>query len=116
MTESFVSQEDAAQFNGMVINEVQLLLAEKRTSLATMRTGIAVFTLPVSVLSILIATSRHYNLSQVLHLFIPLLLLCSGLVILGTYLVIRSLMRIRHQDGLILSIKRKHSQLAEFID
>ena len=39
-------------------NEVQLLLAEKRTSLSAMRTGIAIFAFPLSVLSVLIATSR----------------------------------------------------------
>ena len=34
----------------VTFNEVQLLLAEKRTSLSTMRTGIAVFAFPLSVL------------------------------------------------------------------
>lgn len=43
---------------GIIINEVQLLLAEKRTTLASMRAGIAVFALPLSVLSVLIATSK----------------------------------------------------------
>jgi hypothetical protein len=41
----------------VVINEVQLILAKKRTSLAAMRTGIAVFALPLSAVSVLIATS-----------------------------------------------------------
>jgi hypothetical protein len=44
---------------GIIINEVQLLLAEKRTSLSSMRNGITVFVLPLSVLSILIATSKY---------------------------------------------------------
>ena len=42
------------------INQVQLLLAEKRTALAIMRTGIAVFALPLSIFSALIATSKWY--------------------------------------------------------
>ena len=33
----------------MTFNEVQLLLAEKRTSLSTMRTGIAIFAFPLAV-------------------------------------------------------------------
>ena len=41
----------------LILNEVQLLLAEKRTSLSAMRIGIAVFAFPLSVLSVLIATS-----------------------------------------------------------
>lgn len=43
------------------INQVQLLLAEKRTALAIMRTGIAVFALPLSIFSALIATSKWYE-------------------------------------------------------
>ncbi|MGD8916882.1 MAG: hypothetical protein PVH35_09820, partial [Syntrophobacterales bacterium] len=59
----------------LILNEVQLLLAEKRTSLATMRTGIAVLILPCSVMSLLIATSKYYDIVHVMPLFIPLLML-----------------------------------------
>jgi len=100
----------------MIINEVQLILAEKRTSLAAMRTGIAVFALPLSVLSVLVATSKYYDFFQVLHMIIPLLLMCAGLVLLGAYLIIRSIIKIHHYDDIILEIKRKNSRIAEFID
>ena len=43
------------------INQVQLLLSEKRTALSVMRTGIAVLALPLSIFSALIATSKWYN-------------------------------------------------------
>jgi hypothetical protein len=105
----------STKIDGIVINEVQLLLAEKRTSLATMRTGIAVFTLPMSVLSILIATSRYYDISQVLPLLVPLLAISTALVFLGAYLVVRAMLRIRHQERLILAIKRKNGWIAEFM-
>ena len=101
---------------GIIINEVQLLLAEKRTSLAAMRTGIAVFALPLSVLSVLIATSKYYDITQVVHLLIPLLLISTALVFLGAYLIIRSIIKIRHYDRIILELKRKHSKIAPFID
>ena len=39
----------------LIFGEIQVLLAEKRTALASLRTGIAVFALPLSVLSALIA-------------------------------------------------------------
>ena len=67
--------------SALVINEVQMILAEKRTALSAMRTGIAVFALPLSVLSILVATSRYYDVLQVMHLLVPFLrcaLLWSG--------------------------------------
>jgi uncharacterized membrane protein YidH (DUF202 family) len=105
-----------APIDTIVLNEVQLVLAEKRTSLAVMRTGIAVLVLPLSVLSVLIATSRYYDFIHVLHLLVPLLILNSLLVIFGAYLVLRSIIRMRHYDQLILKIKQKHSAVAEFID
>ena len=100
----------------VVVNEVQLLLAEKRTSLAFLRTGIAVFALPLSVLSALIATSKYYEFLQVLPLLLPVLILCTGLIILGVYLVHRSVMRVLRFDKIINEIKRKHSRIRELMD
>ncbi|MEW6614556.1 MAG: hypothetical protein AB1401_03665 [Thermodesulfobacteriota bacterium] len=101
---------------GVVINEVQLLLAEKRTSLSAMRTGIAVLALPLSVLSILIATSKYYDVIQVIHLFVPALVISAILFFLGSYLIIRGIIRIRYYDRIILELKQKYSRIAEFID
>lgn len=98
------------------MNEVQLILAEKRTSLSAMRTGIAVFALPVSVLSVLIATSKYYDVIHVMHLLVPLLTICAALVFLGAYLIIRAIIKIHHHDRMILELKKKHRQLRAFID
>jgi uncharacterized membrane protein YkgB len=100
----------------IIINEVQLLLAEKRTSLAAMRTGIAVFALPLSVLGFLVATSRYYVPMHVIQWLIPLLVISAAMVILGSYLIIKSIVKIHHYDMVIKEIKRQHSKLAEFID
>jgi len=104
------------EIDATIINEVQLLLAEKRTSLAVMRTGIAILALPVSVMSLLVATSKYYSVLQVLHLFIPLGILNLALVILGAFLITRSIMRMRHHDLIIREIKLKHSKIGQFID
>lgn len=108
--------DKGSDHEGLVVSEVQLLLAEKRTSLAALRTGITVFVLPLSVLSVLVATSKYYDFFRVLHLIVPLFLLNTALVVLACYLIIRSLMRMRHQDKLIMEIKRKHPIIAPFID
>jgi hypothetical protein len=104
-----------SEIDASVFNEVQLILSEKRTALSTLRSGIAVFALPLSVLSVLIATSRLYNIFHVMSLLIPLLLLNFGLVVLGTYLVIHSLLRLRRLDNLIKAIKQEHSAITEFL-
>jgi uncharacterized membrane protein YidH (DUF202 family) len=97
-------------------NEVQLLLAEKRTSLSALRTGIAVFAFPLSVLSVLIATSKSYEVHAVLQWLVPLLLLNLGLVALGVYLVTRAVLHIRRYDRLLEQLKRKNKRLAELLD
>ena len=93
-----------------------MLLAEKRTALSAMRTGIAVFALPLSVLSVLVATSRLYNLEHALPLLVPIFVLCAALVVLGCYLVIHSIRRIHHYDRIIRELKSKYSALAEYMD
>ena len=57
------------KLDNVIFGEIQVLLAEKRTALASLRTGIAVFALPLSVLSALIATSRYYSMEKVMPLF-----------------------------------------------
>jgi uncharacterized membrane protein YidH (DUF202 family) len=96
-----VKQEKSGS-DAIAINEAQLVLAEKRTSLAVMRTGIAVLALPLSVTSVLIATSKYYDVLHVLHFMIPL--------------IGRSIIRMRHYDQLIRRIKAAHSILKDFID
>jgi uncharacterized membrane protein YidH (DUF202 family) len=108
--------DDTPRTDAIAINEVQLILAEKRTSLAVMRTGIAVLALPLSVMSVLIATSKYYSVLNVLHLLIPLALINLALIIIGVYLIFRSIRRMRRYDRLIHEIKLKHSLIKDFLD
>jgi uncharacterized membrane protein YidH (DUF202 family) len=108
--------DETRQIGSILVNEVQLLLAEKRTSLATMRTGIAVLALPLSITSVLIATSKYYEALQVLHFLIPLGVLNLALIVFGIFLIVRSVIRMRHYDLLIHEIKMKHSVIGRFIE
>jgi uncharacterized membrane protein YidH (DUF202 family) len=105
-----------SESESVAISEVQLLLAEERTSLALMRTGIAVLALPLSVFSLLIATSKYYDAPNVLHLLIPLGVLCLALLAFGIYLVFHALTRIRRITRLIHRIKLEHSTISEYLD
>ena len=100
------------KLDNVIFGEIQVLLAEKRTALASMRTGIAVFALALSVLSALIATSRYYTMEKVM----PLLLLNLGLVVLGCWLVFRSVHHIRHYEHRIRELSEKYRSIAEFIE
>ncbi len=102
--------------DNLMFGEIQVLLAEKRTALAALPTGIAVFALPLSVLSALIATSRYYSIEKVMPLLAPLMLLNLGLVVLGTWLVFRSIHRIRHFEHCIRDLSEKYRSVAQFIE
>jgi uncharacterized membrane protein YidH (DUF202 family) len=99
----------------LVLQEMQLLLAEKRTTLSTLRTGIAIFAFPLSVLSVLIATSKSYEIHEVWHWLLPLLLLNLGLIVLAVYLIIHALRRLRHYNQLIQQYKNKHARLNKLL-
>jgi|ERR1700730_3328948 uncharacterized membrane protein YidH (DUF202 family) len=107
---------DLPSLDNVIVGEIQVLLAEKRTALAALRTGIAVFALPLSVLSALIATSRYYSIEKVMPLLLPLMLLNLGLVVLGCWLVFRSIRRIHHFERRIKELSEKYRSIAQFIE
>ena len=104
------------KLDSVIFGEIQVILAEKRTALASLRTGIAVFALPFSVLSILIATSRYYSFDKVMPLLMPLLLLNLGLVVLGSWLIYRSIRRIHHYEHRIRELCEKYREIGQFIE
>lgn len=98
-----------------LLDEIQVILAEKRTSLSILRTGIAVITLPLSVLTILVVTSKYYRVFEILTLFIPLVVLCLGLTVWGVYLIVKASKNIRHYDAMIRKLKLEDSRLKEIM-
>ena len=111
-----MENNEPSQLDSLILGEIQVLLSEKRTALTTMRTGIAVFALPLSVLGVLIATSRNYNIGHVIPLLLPLLFLNSGLVVLGSWLIFRSLRHVHHYDRRIRELTQKYRSLADVVD
>ena len=114
-SETSMSEQKKEGIDSTIFGEIQLILAEKRTALSSLRTGIAVFALPLSVLSVLIATSKYYDVIRVLHFLLPLLALNVALIVLGSYLIIHSIMRIRRYDRMIKELKLQHSAIAEWV-
>ena len=110
-----VNPDTDLPLDAVVLNELQLLLAEKRTALSTLRTGLAIFAFPLSVLSVLIATSKSYRVGEVLHWLVPLLLINLGLLALAPYLIVHAVRRLRHYDRLILEFKQKHVRLGKLL-
>jgi len=108
--------DEPPKIDNLIFNEIQVLLAEKRTALSSLRTGIAIFALPLSVLSVLIATSRLYSFEKVMPLLVPLLLLNLGLVVLGSWLIYHSMRRLHRYDHRIRDLTQKYRSIADFVD
>lgn len=102
--------------HSLVINEVMLLLAEKRTSLSALNAGIAVVAVPLSILTFLVATSRYYEALMVMHLLGPLWAACAVLFTLGMYIITRAIVRIRRFDSRIEEIKKKDAEVRDLIE
>jgi uncharacterized membrane protein YidH (DUF202 family) len=84
----------------MTLAVIRTIEAEKRTHLAELRTGIGILTIPFSLTTILIATSNYYEIEEVSYLIIGLVIGILVLTIIGGYLVVRSLKRIRRTDSM----------------
>jgi len=98
--------------DGGVLDQAKLILAEKRTNLAMLRTGIAVLALPMGVVSFLIALSRYYRALHNLHYLLPLLGVCLCLAVLGVWLIIRAVVRMRRDESLLKALKAQSRLLA----
>ena len=110
-----MSAPDTKISNNTVYNEVQVILSEKRTSLSMVRTGTAVFALPLSVLSMLVATSAYHTISEAASFLYPLLALNVILVFPGMYLWAHAVFQISRYDRQMAKIREKHAAVAEFI-
>ena len=67
--------------DNIIVEEILVLLQEKRTALRMVRIGIAAIIAQITILGFLIATSKYYERMEVMHLWIPFALL--NLVVLG---------------------------------
>ena len=101
--------------HSLVINEIMLLLAEKRTSLSSLRAGLGVVATPMSIIGFLVATSRFYNTLDVIHMLAPLWAACAVLSVVGMHIITRALLRIRRFDGRIEELKSKDAEVRALI-
>ncbi len=84
-----------------VLSLIRTIEAEKRTHLAELRTGIGILTIPMSLATILIATSRYYDISQVFLWVIMLTLGAISLILIGAYLAYQAFMKLRENEQFI---------------
>jgi len=95
---------------------VQVLLAEKRTSLSVMRTAIAMLAVPLSITTVLVTLSRFYSWLENLHFLIPMYVVLTFLMILSLWLLLRAVRKMRRYDEMISQLRNRHPALRNVID
>jgi hypothetical protein len=94
---------------------VQVLLAEKRTSLAVLRTGITVAAVPLSITTVLVTLSRFYSWIENLHFLVPMYIVLTGLLVLAIYLIGRAIRKIRFFDDMIHRVREESTLFHDLI-
>lgn len=98
--------KDDVDKDSLILGELLAFHQEKRTALAMIRIGIASLIAQLSVLSLLIATSKYYEWMEVVHLVIPFVLLNLFVFGIAGYLILRSIVTIHQVDRRII----RHSE------
>jgi hypothetical protein len=111
-----MNKNDDLTPDGLITHEIRLVLDEKRTSISVLVTGVSILLAQLIIQGFLIATSQFYKIIDVLHIVIPFYIINIALFFLSFYLIIHSLLRIRHYNRLILQLKKRHSVLSDFTD
>lgn len=99
----------------LLLNEIQVLLAEKRTYYALGRTGMTVVTVPLSVLVFLLATSKFHGVFDNWWLAV---LVSGGLITLSLYGVImlsQAQRKLRWINKHIWQIARQNERILRII-
>lgn len=99
----------------LLLAEVQMLLAEKRTAFALLRTGVVVGMVPLSLWTVLLATSRLWNVFEVLWLLVPLLAIAGLLFVLGVYAIWHAVEHWRHTERVLAGLRQADTLLGDLM-
>jgi hypothetical protein len=102
--------------DSLIVEEILVFHQEKRTALRMVRIGISSIIAQITILGFLIATSKYYKWVEVMHLWIPFVVL--NLVVLGIagYFIFGSLIHIHRLDRQIHRYKKSHGVIADSMD
>lgn len=99
----------------LLLAEIQVLLAEKRTYYAVFRTGLGIMTVPLTVIIFLIATSQYHGIFR--HFWLGSFIV-AGLILVslgGIYILFQSHLKIKRIGQLIANIERENKHIDEII-
>lgn len=99
----------------LLLAEMQVLLAEKRTYYAILRSAIAIFTLPLTVIAFLIATSKFHGLFDNPWLSTVVVGVLAIVSTTGLAALARSQRRISKINSMVEKIRSSNKRIAEIV-
>lgn len=99
----------------LLLNEIQLLLAEKRTYYALLRTGVAIFTLPIPLLAILLATNEYHRIFFNAWIACTILGFLITISLVGLSLFYKAEKKVKRLDRMIRLIEKENKRIAEIL-
>jgi len=99
----------------LLLQEMQVLLAEKRTYYSLLRTGLTVMSVPLSIIIFLLATTKYHKIFD--HWWLALVvvgaLICASMG--GLVIFQRSQHKLRKINKMIHQRERENSRIAEIM-
>lgn len=104
-----------SQSENLLIGEIQLILSEKQTYFSLLRTGIAIFTFPLTVIAFLVATSAHHQFFA--NFWVGAAITGAFLLVsaIGLILFFRAEHKVKQLNQLVLRLREKDRRLSEII-
>lgn len=99
----------------LLLSEIQVLLSEKRTFYAILRTGLAVVALPLSIIGFLIVSKEYHNLFDKFWLGAIVVGFLLFVSLAGLFLVIKSGKKLKVIDGMIRDIEREDNRVDKLV-
>ena len=99
----------------LLLNEIQLLLAEKRTYYALLRTGMGIFTLPLTMVAVLAGTSEYHSVFSSFGLGFLIITVLIAISLVGLSLFYQAERKIKRLNRMIRLIERENKRIAEIL-
>jgi archaellum biogenesis protein FlaJ (TadC family) len=110
-----VKKKNKKPSEAILLNEIELLLAEKRTNFSLFRTGIAVATLPLTVIIFLIATNEYHKVFDNKFYLMLIVLILTLLALGGVFMAIKASRKIKKVDKAVLKIEKDNRRIKNII-
>lgn len=99
----------------VILNEIQLLLSEKRTYLSVLRTGLTLFTVPLTVIAVMAATSSYH---RIFNTFVTGFLTTATLLfisLVGLVIFFRAEARIKRVEKMVQEKGGENARVTELL-